>query len=75
MAVCEAPPEVTEIDLRLEACWPLIRSATWRWASHQRWDHEDLIQEAALAVWRVLQGEARCPPVIYLEGGSVCGTR
>ncbi len=40
---------------RLEMYWPLIRAAVWRWADPGRWDHEDLVQEAALAVWLVLR--------------------
>ena len=54
----KTPPTHTNLESLLEKWWPLIRAAAWRWADQtDRADHEDLVQEAALAVWRHLQKE------------------
>ncbi|MBU2008719.1 MAG: sigma-70 family RNA polymerase sigma factor [Chloroflexi bacterium] len=54
---------------RLEAFLPLTRAVARRWARRMGWDGtraEDLAQEAALALWRVLQ-ERPDAPAAYLK--------
>ena len=55
MTIAPSNAQDSAVDQRLVAYLPLIRAAAWRWADPGRWDHEDLVQEAALAVWLVLR--------------------
>jgi len=62
---------------RLEAFLPLTRAIARRWARRVGWDGaeaEDLAQEAALALWRVLR-ERPDVPASYLKDAAEHGAR
>ena len=62
---------------RLEAFLPLINATGRRWARRLAWggaEAEDLAQEAALALWRVLQ-ERPDAPAAYLKSVADHGVR